>query len=145
MKNQVLTGDVKDEGFVHFFSWNGANNVASCKCGATCSNIRNAEQLKTWGYKHLAEVKNKIAPRKKLVKLRELTVEEAKAFVFMNQAEGRNWKVEIRRQWEQGFWDRNMPYSILYALRNSHGPSWLAWYTLDKAYAVIAKAEGRTP
>jgi hypothetical protein len=57
-----------------------------------------------------------------------LTCEQEEALKRSAQAHGRTWKHVLRAQWLQASAE-----PILHALRNSHGPNWLATYRIHKA------------
>lgn len=60
-------------------------------------------------------------------KYRTLTYEEEIELVKFAVAHGRRWRRVLSDQWMTA----SAP-PILHALRNSHGPTWLASYRLDK-------------
>lgn len=57
----------------------------------------------------------------------KLTAEQEQAVVAFAQYAGRTWKQQLRDAWMRAA----MP-GHLHALRNTHGPSWLATYRLPK-------------
>ncbi len=60
-----------------------------------------------------------------------LTPEEQRSLVAFAEDHGRTWKRALRDHW----WNATVPYGYdanLYALRNSHGQTWLANYRLPK-------------
>jgi len=59
-----------------------------------------------------------------------LTAEEMSALIAFRHARGRKWKAKMRAGWERANANGALP-SILYALRNSHGPYWLARFKSD--------------
>lgn len=70
------------------------------------------------------------------MKYPELHTEELRELMDFAQAEGRLW----RRTLERESWWRGLPcrdgkgrtYPLLYGLRNSHGPAWLANFRFPK-------------
>lgn len=65
-------------------------------------------------------------------KLRPLDADETAQLREFAKFEGRKWKDRLLYCW----WYRGLPvpgFPLLYGLRNSHGPSWLAGYRLPKA------------
>lgn len=64
-------------------------------------------------------------PRKTYAPLTREQIVQLTAFVVHA---GRYWKRDLRRRWEN---PKGHLHSVVYALRNSHGPSWLKGYTLE--------------
>ena len=60
-----------------------------------------------------------------MTKLRPLTNDEHAAIAAYAMEQGKNWKSKLRDDWMNA-----KTTGILQALRNSHGPSWLADYSL---------------
>lgn len=64
---------------------------------------------------------------------RTLTAEEVNALRLFAALNGRYWKAALRAIWEttnRRNWDD--AETILYRLRNSHGPAWLSRFRLPK-------------
>lgn len=57
-----------------------------------------------------------------------LTPEQIAALAAYATAHGRFWRADLRFHWERGGGVDGPHGCILYALRNTHGPSWLARY-----------------
>jgi hypothetical protein len=67
---------------------------------------------------------------------RVLTGEELRALTSWAEQHGRYWKEPLRDLWNRAVVSLGMPNSdrdtTVYALRNSHGPSWLRRFRLPK-------------
>jgi hypothetical protein len=57
-----------------------------------------------------------------------ITEEVAVALKAFAEKYGRQWKSELRRQWEAG--GTAETEGVLHRLRNTHGPRWLSTYKL---------------
>lgn len=72
-------------------------------------------------------------------KLRALTLEENKAILEYGSYYESGWKAAIRILWNTAnpLTDRE---SLVYALRNSHGPRWLQSFRMEDARTAVFKA-----
>lgn len=71
---------------------------------------------------------------------RTLTLAELQLLDLFIERHGRNWKQELQRAWD----NPGSGGPVLYALRNSHGPSWLAGFRFFDAVRAYCKERGFT-
>lgn len=70
-----------------------------------------------------------------------ITPAQTAALIWFAEKHGRNWKRALRQMWMHGSHMSSESAIILYTLRNTHGPSWLASYQPPKPAAVIPIAQ----
>ena len=58
---------------------------------------------------------------------RPLTTEELKALEAFAEYAGHDWKLQLMYAWRRGAFP-----GIIHGLRNTHGPSWLAEFKLER-------------
>lgn len=69
-------------------------------------------------------------------KLRALTLEEHKAIREFGNTYGRIWKQAVRDLWERAIATTDTE-TLVYALRNSHGPRWLIRFKMAEARKAV--------
>ena len=74
------------------------------------------------------------------------TPEQMQAIFTFANANGRDWKSDLRHCWEAGCYSSyngTKRCDLLQQIRNSFGPSWLVNFSLKKAVAELEAAQGR--